>query len=98
MARKIGTKVGTKVGEMKAWAIRNEKEDFYRVEDPEDAFKLINNMADADLRNDAIHSNAFGLLIYGVDAEEHSENGWREWTNSEGKLMDELIQDGEFRQ
>ena len=75
--------------QMKVWAIRNGKEDFYNVDTPQEAFALINNMADADLKNDAIDFNAFDLLVF--DGQD-----WAPWENSEGDAMDYLITTGEF--
>ena len=77
--------------EMRVWANRDYKEDFYKVATPGEAFELINTMADIDLKNDHLGFNCFGLLVFSPS------EGWVEWENSDGDTMDYLITMGEMK-
>ncbi len=58
-------------------SINFERMDFYTVESVEEAIVLIDNLADAQLKNEAITDNAFGLEVF-------EDGEWNEYYNEFG--------------
>jgi len=69
-----------KVGSMRVWSVINPPNSprHYPVNSWQHAAKLIEALADSQLLDKNIHSNAFGLEVLESDGE------WCEWENDEG--------------
>lgn len=59
------------------------KGDRFPVKDIDEALKLLDTLANNDLKNDHVWANAGGLEIY-------TEDGWEEYYNSDGNSIDEI--------
>jgi hypothetical protein len=73
-------------GKLRVVAIRNGVSDYYDVENVEGAKELINNLADADLKNQSIVWNVFDLEIWD---EEYDD--WVTYYDDEGLCIREII-------
>lgn len=72
--------MANKEGALRVWNIVNPPNDpeYYSVNNPEEAIVMINKLADAQLKNEFIECNAFGLEVF--------ENGeWSEWYSEDGE-------------
>lgn len=70
-------------GALRVWNIINPpySPDHYLVKTPQEAFALIDKMADTQLRDSSIFSNVFGLEVF--------EGGeWSEWYDENGDDID----------
>ena len=67
-------------GALRVWRIVNppRQPSYYPVNSVEQAKDKIAELASADLKNDAIYANAFGLELY------EGEGRWEEWESPEG--------------
>ena len=79
-----------KVGDLLAWHIYEKRdgkyEHFYKVEDQRDAFKIIDELAKAQVNDDDIIWNALGLIVWESDE-------WCEWLSDDGDDINEAIFD-----
>lgn len=67
--------------------------DYYHVESLEEALTLIDNLANAQLKNPAITDNSFGLEMYNEDDQE-----WENWMDDEGyEVEDYELVNGEAK-
>jgi len=80
--------INAKEGDMRVWWIRNVPgvSEYYIVESVPDACRWLRTLAQADLQNSRVESNAGGLEIYGDDGE------WHEWYNDAGEDIDDLLE------
>ena len=60
--------------------------DYYDVTSIGEAVKLIDDLANAQLKNKAILDNLFGMEYYNED-----ESEWYEWYDDEGYIIDKYI-------
>lgn len=68
----------------------NPKVDKYDVQNIEDAIKLIDNLANAQLKNSQIHDNSFSLMEYN-----EIEKEWEEWHDEDwNNIEDYELKDG----
>jgi len=58
--------------------------DYYNVKDITEAVILINNLADAQLKNPRITDNMFSLEVYNTD-----DMCWEDWEDEEGYNIDD---------
>lgn len=79
------------IGDLKIYAVRNGKSDYYKVKSPLEAKRLIFDMSMVDLKNDDIDFNMFGLMVYDGDFE-CSKDGWCEWYNDDGENIREVYE------
>jgi hypothetical protein len=90
--RKSGSQRGNqmKKDKFRAWAIRNppRSPEYFAVPGPRAALWFLLGMAEADLKNDWVSANAFGLEVL-------SNGQWAEWEDDQGQdigdLMDKLM-------
>lgn len=83
------------------WNIINvpNKPDYYKVTSPFNAMQVIEKMADEQLEDDSIDSNAFGLLVGEGDNLPHPSADremlhWEEWENKDGEDIDAAAESG----
>jgi hypothetical protein len=71
---------------LRVWNIINPptKGTFYSVESPEEGAALISKMADEQLKQSWIHSNAFGLEVF-------EDGEWTDWYDDEGRDVNEAF-------
>lgn len=78
-----------KPGDLRVWNIVNPPAEptWYPVKNPAHAQRLIDALADSQLLQPEIGSNAFGLEIF-------TPEGWEEWYNDEGEdIRDAVVHD-----
>lgn len=78
-----------KEGQLRVWWGRNfEQMEYHYVGTLEEAVRIYNMLADADLKNKKVTDNAGGLEI--------CENGlWSEYYNDDGNAIDEIMKEDE---
>jgi hypothetical protein len=71
----------------RVWNIVNppNSPDYYYVNTPAEAHTLTNGLANAQLKNPAVHSNAFGFEV-------NKDGEWEEWYDDEGRDLDEAFE------
>jgi hypothetical protein len=82
------------LGELLVWNSVNAPSEmyFYYVDSVEQAKGVINYIANVQLSNRHIISNAFGLMMVGEDEENSLE--WVEWSDEEGDDISEVMKMG----
>lgn len=79
--------IGKDKGDLMVWHIQNPPSEpfVYLVGDADEAARLINELADKDLKNPRVTDNAFGLVEW--DGEE-----WTEWYSPDGDDIHEYAE------
>jgi len=82
----IEAKDAIKLGSLEVWWIQNPPRtgNRYPVNNIEEAIFTLNALADRDLKNKYVTSNAGGLEVF-------TEDGWEEYYNEEGDSIDEIM-------
>lgn len=72
---------------LRVWNVINppNKPNYYPVDSPEQAHKMINELAQAQLKEGWITSNAFGLEVF-------EDGEWCEWYNDYGDDIDKAFE------
>ena len=87
MARVIQTDkvIDAEEGDLRVWWIRNVpgSPEFILVESPKEATETLQSLAEADLHNRHVESNAGGLEVF-------EDDEWTEWYDDEGNDIDNL--------
>ena len=68
----------------RVWYSRNGEMRYGSVNSPEEGKRVIVAQALADLKDDSVAVNVFGL-------EEHEDDGWHEWYDEEGNDIDHMV-------
>ena len=77
-----------KEGDLRVWNIVNPPNNplLYSVSSPKEGKQLIDNLADEQLKDDSITSNAFGLKVF-------EDGEWCEWYNHYGDDISEAFEE-----
>ena len=76
------------IGSLRVWNVINPPGEplWYPVETPEEGARLIDQLANEQVKDDAVFANAFGLCEW--DGEE-----WTEWYDDEGNDVDDILKE-----
>ena len=74
--------INAEEGDLRVWWSRNRNPmEFHIVGSPEEAVKVLENLAQADLADESVITNTGGLEMY-------EDGDWSEWYDTEGDDID----------